>query len=1081
MLPRFFIDRPIFAWVIAIIIVLGGLLALRGLPVAQYPEVAPPALSVTTNYPGASANVVEETVTALIEQEMNGIENLLYMQSSSDSVGNLTMTLTFQAGTDLDVASVEAQNRIKRAEPRLPEEVRRNGIQVVKSRRNYLMFVTLYSPDNSYDRVALGSFVNSSVIDPIRRVPGVGEATLFGSEYAMRIWLDPAKLAGFQMSPSEALNAVRAQNVQLATGEIGQLPAPRGQQLSATVITRGRYATPEEFGGIVLREGGNGALVRLRDVAHIELGAADYNVEARLNGKPIGAIGIKLSPTGNAIDTAKAVRARMAELAQYFPKGVAWEIPYDTSKFVSISIQEILKTLVEAIVLVFLVIYLFLGNLRATLIPTIVVPIALTGSLVGLYLLGYSINVLTMFAMVLAIGILVDDAIVVIENVERIMTEEGLPPREATRKAMDQIIGAVIAITLVLTAVFIPMAFFSGSVGAIYRQFSITLVLAMAFSALMALTLTPALCATLIKPGQHPESNRLVGGFNRWFRRTSERYRGWVARILLRTGRMLLVFALLLVITGLLVWRLPSSFLPEEDQGYFISVVQLPAGATRERTLQVMEQVEKFYLSQPETGRMVSVLGFSFFGRGQNAALAFVALKDWDQRRAAESQATSLVQRANMALFGIKQAFIFAVNPPAIPELAALGGFDFQLQDRAGLGRVRLLEARNQLLGMAAQNPNLAGVRPEGQEPAPQLYLDVDKVKANQLGIDANELNGTLSIALGSAYANDFAREGRVLRVLMQADPATRATPDDLLRLQVKTRQGRLVPLAEIATTRWTVGEIKLDRYNGLPAYKLSGGPAPGKSTGDAMRAMEQLASQLPAGIGYEWSGTSYEERIAGAQAPFLFAVSILVVFLCLAALYESWSIPLAVLLVVPLGILGAVLAMTLRGLPNDVYFKVGLIAIIGLSSKNAILIIEFARHLHQQGKGVVEATIEASRLRFRPILMTSIAFCAGVLPLAISSGAGAASRHAIGTGVLGGMITAMIFSVMLVPVFFVVVRRFFPEKKTDVRTGEPPAGASPEHPPAAEELRPDMDEDRVMSADERAARSYSRREKGRG
>ncbi len=1075
MLPRFFIDRPIFAWVIAIIVILAGLLALRGLPVAQYPEVAPPALQITANYPGASANVVEDTVTSLIEQEMNGVENLLYMQSSSDSVGNMTMTLTFKTGTNLDVASFDAQNRIKRVEPRLPEEVRRQGIQVVKSRRNYLMFVALYSPDDSYDRVALSSFINSNIIDPIRRVPGVGEATLFGSEYAMRIWLDPAKLAGFQMSPAQALNAVRAQNVQLATGEIGQLPAPPGQQLAATVITQGRYNTPEEFGNIVLREGASGALVRLKDVGRVELGAADYSVEARLNGKPIGAIGIKLSPTGNAIETAKAVRARMDELARYFPKGVAWKIPYDTSKFVSISITEILKTLFEAVVLVFIVIYLFLGNLRATLIPTIVVPIALTGAVAGLYLFGYSINVLTMFAMVLAIGILVDDAIVVIENVERIMTEERLPPREATRKAMDQIIGAIIAITLVLTAVFIPMAFFPGSVGAVYRQFSVTLVLAMAFSALMALTLTPALCATLIKAGEHPESNRLVGGFNRWFRRTSDRYQGWVARVLRRTAFALMFFALLLGLTGALIWHLPSSFLPDEDQGYFISVLQLPPGATRERTLAVMEQVEKHYLSQPQTADMVSVIGFSFFGRGQNSGLAFVALKDWSDRTKAESKAQSIIQRANMTLFAIKQAFIFAVNPPAIPEIAALGGFDFELQDRAGLGRARLLEARNQLLGMAAQNPNLAGVRPEGQDPAPQLYLDVDKVKASQLGVDVNELNDTLSIALGSAYANDFTREGRVLRVLMQADPASRATPEDLLRLQVKTRQGTLVPLAEIATTRWTVGDVKLDRYNGLPAYKISGGPAPGKSTGDAMSAMEGLAAQLPPGIGYEWSGTSYEERISGSQAPFLFAVSVLVVFLCLAALYESWSVPLAVLLVVPLGILGAVLAATVRGLPNDVYFKVGLIAIIGLSAKNAILIIEFARHLQQQGKGVVEATIEASRLRFRPILMTSIAFCAGVLPLAISTGAGAASRHAIGTGVLGGMITAMIFSVLLVPVFFVVVRRFFPERK---REGEPMA--TPTEPSPRAPLRPrDVDAEAHENAEAEA--SFRRREKGRG
>jgi multidrug efflux pump len=1032
-IAHFFIDRPVFAWVIAILIVFAGLLSLRGLPVAQYPEVAPPALSVRTTYPGASATVVEQTVTSLIEQEMNGIENLLYMQSSSDSAGVLQMTLTFRPGTDLDTASVEAQNRIKRVEPRLPEEVRRNGVEVTKSRRNYLMFVTLTSKDGRFDRTALNSFVNANVIDYIRRVPGVGEATLFGSEYAMRIWLDPAKLAGYQMSPAEALAAVRAQNVQLATGEIGQLPAPPGQQVAATVVTEGRYSTPEEFGNIVLREGASGALVRLKDVARVELGANDYSIDARLNGQPIGAIGIKLSPDGNALETAQAVRDRIAELSQYFPPGIGWEIPYDTSKFVGISIKEIVKTLVEAILLVFLVIYLFLGNLRATLIPMIVVPIALTGALVGLYFLGFSINVLTMFAMVLAIGILVDDAIVVIENVERIMREEGLPPREATRKAMAQIIGAIIAITLVLTAVFVPMAFFPGSVGAIYRQFSVTLVLAMAFSAFMALTLTPALCANMLQPiekGGHPESSRLVGGFNRWFRRLSDSYQGWVARLLRRTAFVLLFFVVMLGITGTLIYRLPSSFLPEEDQGYFISVIQLPAGATRERTLEVVKQVEHYYRSQPEVARALSVVGFSFFGRGQNAALAFVTLKDWDERTAAEHHVTSVIQRANRALFRIKQAFIFAVNPPAIPELSALGGFDFQLQDRAGLGRTALLDARNRLLGLAAQNPNLAGVRPEAQEPAPQLQLDIDKVKASQLGIDMNELNDTLSIALGSAYANDFVREGQVLRVLMQAEPASRVTPTDLLSLQVKTRQGKLVPLSEIASTRWTVGEVKLDRYNGLPSYKLSGGPAPGKSTGDAMAAMEQLAQQLPAGIGYEWSGTSYEERTAGSQAPFLFAVSVLVVFLCLAALYESWSIPVAVLLVVPLGIFGAVLAMTLRGLPNDVYFKVGLIAIIGLSAKNAILIIEFARHELQEGKGLVEATLEACRLRFRPILMTSIAFCAGVLPLAVSTGAGAASRQAIGTGVFSGMITAMIFSVILVPTFFVVVRRLFPEKR---------------------------------------------------
>ncbi|GAA5786515.1 multidrug efflux RND transporter permease subunit [Chitiniphilus shinanonensis] len=1034
MFARFFIDRPIFAWVIAIIIVLAGVLALRGLPVAQYPEVAPPGLTISTSYPGASAKVVEETVTSLIEQEMNGIENLLYMSSESDSSGNMSISLTFQTGTNLDIASVEAQNRVKRVEARLPEEVRQQGVQVLKSRDNYLLFITLFSPDGSYDETALGSYVNANVIDALRRVPGVGEAQLFGSEYAMRIWLDPAKLAGYHMSPSEALAAVRAQNVQLATGEIGQLPAPKGQQFTATVVTQGRFVTPEEFGNIALREGDNGALVRLKDVARVELGAAAYDVEARLNGKPIAAIGMKLSPDGNAVQTSAAIRAKMAELAKYFPKNqVDWEIPYDTSKFIDISIKEVLKTLAEAIVLVFIVMYLFLGNLRATLIPTIVVPIALTGALLGLYLFDYSINVLTMFAMVLAIGILVDDAIVVIENVERIMSEEGLAPREATQKAMGQIVSAIIAITLVLTAVFIPMAFFTGSVGAIYRQFSVTLVLTMFFSALMALTLTPALCATLLKPVKKGEDGHGTKGFFGWFNRkfasVSHGYQGWVARILRRTGLSLVFFALILAATGWLFTKLPTSFLPEEDQGYFINIVQLPAGATRERTLEVVKQVEQHFIAQPAVARVVSVVGFSFFGRGQNAALAFVTLKDWDERHTAESQLDSLVGQANMMLFRIKQAFIFSTNVPPIPELASVGGFDFRLQDRGGIGREQLLQARNMLLGMAGQNPNLAGVRPEGQEPGPQLYLDVDKVKASQLGIDMAELNSTLAIALGSAYANDFVREGRVLRVLMQAAPDARTQPEDILRLQLKKRDGSLVPFSEIATTRWVVGEAKLDRYNGVPSYKIAGGPAPGKSSGDAMDAMEDMAAKLPPGVGFEWSGTSYEERLSGTQAPMLFALSILVVFLCLAALYESWSIPFAVLWVVPLGIFGAVVAMTLRGLPNDVYFKVGLIAIIGLSAKNAILIIEFAREMQRHGMNVVDATLEACRLRFRPILMTSIAFIAGVMPLAISSGAGAASRHALGTGVVGGMIAATVLAVFLVPVFFVVVRRFFPDK----------------------------------------------------
>jgi multidrug efflux pump len=1039
MFARFFIDRPVFAWVIAIIIVLAGLLAFKSLPISQYPEVAPPALTINATYPGASAQVMEETVTALIEQEMNGLENMQYMSSNSDSAGNMAITLTFKPGTDLDIASVEAQNRVKRVEARLPSEVRQQGVQVVKSRSNYLMFVTLLSPDGSYDNVALGSYVNSSVIDSIRRVPGVGEAMLFGSEYAMRIWLDPAKLAGFKLSAAEALAAVRAQNVQLATGEIGQLPAPAGQQFTATVVTQGRYLTVEQFGNIVLRDGKNGSQLRLKDVAKVELGASDYSVLARLNGKSIAAIGIKLSPDGNALETAKAVKSKLDELSKFFPKGIAVEVPYDTSKFVDVSIKEVLTTLVEAIGLVFIVMYLFLGNIRATLIPTIVVPIALLGALVGLQLFGYSINVLTMFAMVLAIGILVDDAIVVIENVERIMSEEGLAPREATQKAMGQIIGPIIAITLVLTAVFVPMAFFSGAVGAIYRQFSVTLVLTMFFSALMALTLTPALCATFLKPlkkGEHHGTKGFLGWFNRKFAALTLRYQGWVATCIRKTGLSLLFFALILASTGWLMSRLPTSFLPDEDQGYFISVVQLPAGATRERTLEIVEQVEAHFVKQPEVDRVIAIVGFSFFGRGQNAALAFVTLKDWKDRPKPDDQVAAVVQRANMMLFRIKQAFAFATNVPPIPELASVGGFDFRLQDRAGLGRDRLYEARNMLLGMAAQNKALAGVRPDGQEPGQQLLLDVNKVKASQLGIDMTELNNTLSISLGSAYVNDFVREGRILRVLMQATPESRLSPDDLLKLQLKTRAGNLVPLSEIAVAKWQAGASALDRYNGLPAFKISGGPAPGKSSGEAMDAMEAMAKQLPAGVGFEWSGTSFEERLSGSQAPFLFGLSILIVFLCLAALYESWSIPFAVLWVVPLGIFGAVAAMTLRGLPDDVYFKVGLIAIIGLSAKNAILIIEFARDLQRQGMSAVDATLEACRLRFRPILMTSFAFIAGVLPLAISTGAGAASRRAIGTGVMGGMITATVFAVFLVPVFFVVVRRFFPEK-TVVRTDE--------------------------------------------
>ena len=1027
MFAKFFIDRPVFAWVIAIAILMAGGLSLRKLPVSQYPQVAQPSIAFNITYPGASAQVIEQTVTALIEQEMNGIEHLLYMESSSE-LGVGTLTLTFEAGTNIDISSVEAQNRYKRVEARLPDDVRRLGVPVTKPQRNYLMFVILKSSDNSKNDVALGSFAAASVLDQIRRVKGVGEANLFGTEYSMRIWLDTARLHAYGISPSDVSAAVRSQNVQLATGELGQLPAAPGQQFNAVVVVRSRLTKPEEFAEILVKTMPNGAAVKLKDVARVELGAQDYTIAARTDANPSAAIAVRVAPDGNALEVAQAVKQRMKELERYFPPGVQWDVPYDTSRFVEISISEVVHTLFEAMALVFLVMWLFLGNLRATLIPAVVVPVSLLGALAGLYVLGYSINVLTLFAMVLAIGIVVDDAIVVVENVERIMSEEGLPPREATHKAMGQIISAIIGITLVLCAVFVPMAFFAGSVGAIYRQFSVTLVLTMLLSALMALTLTPALCATLLKPVDMDHApTGVLAVFNRYFAALSERYNGRVEKILTRPARWVVIYGLLIAVTIGLFTRLPGSFLPDEDQGYFISLVQLPPAASRERTQEVLAQAEQYFLKQPEVEHVIGVLGYSFFGRGQNAALVFVKLKDWDVRKTQDKSVQAVIQRANMYLFSLKQAFSLAVNVPPIPELGAIGGFDFRLQDRAGLGRERLTEARNMMLGMAAANPALAGVRPEGQEPAPQILLDIDRAKARALSVDLQSLNDTLQATLGVAYVNDFVRDGRILRVQMQADSDLRKTPEDILRLPVRNTMGQMVLLGEIATPRWVVGPPKVDRYNGLPSVKLSGSPAPGHSSGEAMAAMEQMAAQLPPGFGFEWSSTSLEEKLSGNQAPGLFAISLIVVFLALAALYESWSIPFAVLLVVPLGVFGAVLAVLLRGLPNDVYFKVGLIAIIGLSSKNAILIIEFARELNERGMSIVEATLEACRLRFRPILMTSIAFILGVLPLAISTGAGAKSRQAIGTGVMGGMLGATLLAVFLVPVFFVIVRRFFP------------------------------------------------------
>ena len=1027
-MAKFFIDRPVFAWVIALFILLAGALSITRLPIAQYPTIAPPSIVVTANYPGASAKTLDDSVTSLIEQEINGADGLQYMESQSEANGQTQITVTFQPGTDADLAAVDVQNRLKRVEARLPQAVMQQGVQVTKARSNFLLFITLSSTDGRLDPVALGDYLSRNVLNEVKRVPGVGQAQLFGTERAMRVWVDPAKLVGVKLTPADVATAIRAQNAQVASGTLGDLPSPSSQQISAPVIVTGQLSTPEEFGNVVLRANPDGSTVRLRDVARIEIGGQNYSTSARLNGQPTSAVGVLLSPTANALATANAVRAKMEELSRYFPAGVKYDIPYDTSPFVKISIEEVVKTLLEAVLLVFLVMYLFLQNIRYTLIPTIVVPVALMGTFGVMAAFGFSINVLTMFGMVLAIGILVDDAIVVVENVERIMSEEGLSPRDATRKAMSQITGAIVGITLVLVAVFIPMAFFGGAVGAIYRQFSLSMVSSMLFSALMALTLTPALCATLLKPveaGHHREKKGFFGWFNRGFHRTADSYQSVVAKMLGKTGRYMLIYGVIIACVALLYARLPSSFLPSEDQGYLITNVQLPPGASANRTLEVIQQIEQYYLKQPGVERTVAVRGFSFSGSGQNAGLVFTPLKDWSERGSDQS-ATAIAGRAFGALSQIHDAIIFPVNPPPIRELGNATGFTFRLQDRGGLGHDALLAARNQLLGMASKSKVLQGVRPEGMEDTPQLQFDIDRDKANALGVSFADINSTLSNALGSAYLNDFPNMGRQQRVILQADAPQRLQPEDLFKLNARNTQGAMVPLSSFATSRWITGPVQLVRYNGYPAMKISGDAAPGRSTGEAMAEMEKLAAQLPAGFGFEWTAGSLEEKTSGSQAPALFALSLIAVFLVLAALYESTSIPLSVLLVVPLGILGALLGATLRGMPNDVYFKVGLIAIIGLSAKNAILIIEFAKDLQAQGKSVIEATLEAVHLRFRPILMTSFAFILGVLPLVIATGAGSASQRAIGTGVMGGMITATLLAVFLVPVFFVVVRKFF-------------------------------------------------------
>jgi multidrug efflux pump len=1027
---RFFIDRPIFAWVIALFIIVGGLVSITQLPIAQYPPVAPPTIVLSASYPGASASTLEESVISVIEQEMNGSPGLIYMESVSQANGQGQITISYEPGTNPDLAQVDVQNRLSRAAPRLPAAVTQQGVRVDKARSNFLLFTILSSDDPKYTPVALGDYASRVVLPEIQRLPGVGQAQLFGTEYAMRIWIDPARLVNFGLSAGDVNNAIRAQNAQVSSGAIGDLPVVAGQQISATVIVPGQLSTVEQFGNIILRANSDGSAVRLRDVARIELGPAGYATSARLNGKPSTGIGVQLAPSGNALATAKAIRERMTQLSKFFPPGVKWEIPYDSSRFVKISIEEVVKTLLEAVALVFVVMYLFLQDWRYTVIPTMVVPVALLGTFAALLTLGFSINVLTMFGMVLVIGIVVDDAIVVVENVERIMSTEGLPPREATRKAMGQIQGAIVGVTVVLVSVFVPLAFFSGATGNIYRQFATVMVASIGFSAFMALSLTPALCATLLKQveaGHHHEKGGFFGWFNRGFARTAKGYESMVARILRRAARYLIIYAAIIGAVVLVYRGLPTSFLPNEDQGYMIVNVQLPPGATQERTRSVLAQVENYILKQPEVQSMVGVLGFSFSGQGQNAALAFVTLKDWKDRPGEAHSVQGIAGRAFGAFSSIRDALVFPLSPPPIPELGTASGFSFRLQDRGGLGHDALIAARNQLLGLAAQSKILTQVRPEGLEDAPQLQLDIDRDKAQALGVTFDAINTALSTSLGSAYINDFPNHGRMQRVIVQADAPARMQPQDLLQINVATSQpGRVVPLSAFATTKWVTGPMQTVRYNGYPAVRISGMAAPGSSSGAAMDEMERLAAQLPNGFGYEWTGQSREEKLAGSQALILYGFSILAVFLCLSALYESWSIPLAVMLVVPLGVLGVLLATLLRQYANDVYFQVGLITIIGLSAKNAVLIIEFAKDLQAQGKSEIEAALAAAHLRFRPIIMTSMAFGLGVLPLAIASGAGSASQRAIGTGVIGGILTGTGLAVFFVPIFFVLVRSYF-------------------------------------------------------
>ena len=1032
-MPSFFIDRPIFAWVVAILISLGGVLAILNLGVESYPNVAPPSVTVSATYPGASADTTEKTVTQVIEQQLTGIDHLLYFSSSSSSTGRASITLTFESGTDPDIAQVQVQNKVALATPRLPSEVTQQGVVVAKANAGFLMVVALKSENPNIDRDRLNDIVGSQVLDQIARVPGVGSTQQFGSEYAMRIWLNPDKLQGYGLSASQVLAAIKSQNVQFAAGSIGSDPAVPGQGFTATVSTEGRFTTPAQFADIILRANADGTTVKLGDVARISFGPGNYGFDTTVDGKPIGAFAIQLLPGANALNVATAVRGKMDELAPSFPSGVSWFSPYDSTTFVEISINEVVHTLIEAIILVFLVMLLFLQNIRATIIPTLVIPVALLGTFLGMLVLGFTINQLTLFGMVLAIGIVVDDAIVVIENVERIMTEEGLSPREATRKAMGQITGAVVAITVVLTAVFVPSALQPGASGIIYKQFALTIAMSMGFSAFLALSFTPALCASFLQPEHHKKKNVVFRKFNQFFTWTTHTYTGHIGGAVRHAPRWMAVFALLTVLAGFLYTRLPGSFLPEEDQGYAMSVVQLPPGASKQRTSAVMHQMLDILKKDPAVDTVLQVTGFSFIGAGENAGMAFIKLKDWSER---EGTASDFIQRANSSLFQIKDARIFVVNIPTVQGLGQFGGFDMYLQDRSGAGRDALTQARNTLLGKAAQDPVLTGVRPNALEDSAQLSLTVDRVQAQSMGLSVGDIYNAIGLMLAPVYVNDFTYGGRVKRVIMQADSAYRMSPDALQHFFTPSTQTtaagtpQMIPLSNVVHADWHMGSPSLTRYNGYAAVEIVGSPAPGHASGEAMAEMQKIVdNDLPHGYGFDWTGQSYQEVLSGNAATLLMVLSILIVFLALAALYESWSIPVSVLLVLPLGLLGAVVFTLLRGLPDDIFFKIGLITVIGLAAKNAILIVEFAVAEQKEGRTLREATVDAARLRLRPILMTSLAFILGVFPLFISSGAGANSRHAIGTGVIGGMFFATFLGVLLIPVFYVVVRRLLGDK----------------------------------------------------